>query len=147
MNFKFRYNALLSYRKRLKEVAEIELSHAQLELKQNNERLLFLNKELQEAQYNLATGLKERISSSLLINCSEHINSMKIKIIRQKMMIINSEKIVEKKMKNVIEKTKQYKVIEKLREKDLKKWNYHQHLMEEKELSEAAIVRFGKEFI
>ncbi|MBN2059443.1 MAG: flagellar export protein FliJ [Deltaproteobacteria bacterium] len=147
MNFKFRYSALLSYRKRLKEIAEIELSRAQLDLKRDNERLSFLRKEMEEAQCDLERGLKERLLSGILNSFSEYTGAMKIKIIRQEQKIIDSEKMVEKKLKNVLEKTKQCKILEKLREKDLKKWKYCQHLTEEKEMGESAIIRYGKEYL
>ena len=100
-----------------------------------------------QADQDLRAGLKEKISSHMLRNHSEYIIAINGKIEAQEDEVAGSEKVVKEKLKTLLTKTKQYKVIERLKERDFQKWNYHQHLMEQKEMSEMAVIRHGKEFL
>ena len=146
MGFKFRYEALLSYRRHLKEKAEIELSLVQRRLKQSRDSLANGRSNLQQANRYLGANLKKRISSLDLKNHSDYIAGLKVKIGAQEIEVVEIEKIVRIKLDILLEKTKEYKAVEKLKERDIKKWNYQQHLMEQKIMNEVAVIRHGKEF-
>lgn len=147
MGFKFRYEALLSYRLHIKEKAEIELSHAQRQLNQCRELLKNYKESLWLANQDLGSNLKAKIPSHVLKNHSDYITALKINIEAQKIEMDRVEKFAAEKLENLLAKTKQYKVIEGLKERDFLKWNHQQHLMEQKEISEMAVLRYGKEFL
>ena len=147
MGFTFRYETLLSYRQHLKEKAEIELSVARRRLKQCLEIMEEYRDDLQKTNMALGSSLKVKIPSSILKNHSDYIVALKTKIELQEIEIARSEKVVAEKLENLLAKTKQYKVFERLKEKDYEKWNHHQYLMEQKEMNEVAVLRHGKEFL
>ncbi|MFC1891241.1 flagellar export protein FliJ [Thermodesulfobacteriota bacterium] len=147
MSFKFRYEALLKYRGHIKEKAEIDLSRAQNKLRLDKEHLSNNKKALIKANQNLDSDLRATITSSMLQAHSEHIMILKLQIEAGKVEIYNSDKIVQEKLKILQKITIQYKIIEKLREKDYKKWNQKQNYLEQKEMDEIAILRYGKDFL
>jgi flagellar FliJ protein len=144
MAFKFRYETLLSYRGHLKEKAAIELSRAQRELKNSLNLMEEYRKSHLQTKNDLETGLRIKISSHLLINYSEYIAALDIKIEKQMVEIALLEKDVAKKLEDLQAKAKKHKVFERLKERDLKKWNQRQSLIEQKEISEVALLRHGK---
>jgi flagellar protein FliJ len=147
VGFKFRYETLLFYRGHLKEKAEIELSLTQRKLRRCRELLEESRDSLRRTNNDLGQGLKAKIPSHTLKNYSGYIEALKTKMEMQETDIAESEKIVAEKLKHLVEKTKQYKIFERLKERDFQKWTQRQHLIDQKELSEAALLRHGKEFL
>ena len=147
MAYKFRFEALLSYRRHLKEMTEVELSLEQHRLKKSRDHLNSIREDLLETSKDLAKGLKGKLPSHLIKNYSEYISAQKIRITLQEIEILKSTEKVEEKREELLEKTKQHKVIEKLKEKDIQKWKRQQLIMEQQEISETAIIRHGKEFL
>jgi flagellar FliJ protein len=147
MVYKFRFEALLSYRKHLKEMAEVELSLEQHRLKKNRDLLNGIREDLLETNKDLAIELKSSLPSQLIRNYSEYISAQELRITLQELEILKSTEKVDEKREALLEKTKQFKIIEKLKEKDIKKWKHQQLLMEQQEISETAIIRYGKEFL
>ncbi len=147
MGFKFKYEALLKYREHLREKAEIALAAAQRELNKNRELMEEYKNAIIEANDNLGSNLRNKISSNYLLNHSSYISALKLKIEYQKVEIAKWEKIVAAKLKILLEKTRECNVFEKLKERDREKWQQNQNIMERKEMNEAALLRFGKEFL
>lgn len=147
MGFRFRYESLLSYKGHLKEKAELELSLAQRRLRQCRELLEEYHYELEQTREAFAGSMKNKISSGQLNTYSVYILALEMKIENQEMKTIESEKIVKEKLRALLEKTKQYKVFERLKEKDYEKWIQQQNLMEQKEKNEVTLIRYGKEFL
>lgn len=147
MGFKFRYEALLNYRRHLKEKAELVLAEAQRQLRRNRDKMEEYRNAVIEANERFESDLRNKISSDHVRNYSSYVAALKIKMEFQKIEIANSEKIVAEKMKILLEKTRQYNVFEKLKERDQEKWRLSQNIMERKEMNETALVRHGKEFL
>ena len=147
MVFRFRYEALLSYKRHLKEKAEIDLSRAQRQLGLSRDSLDNYRSKLQRANRHLGAGMKNRMLSRELKNHSDYVTGLNGKIAAQEVDITEQEKIVQVKTDILLDKRKQYKAVEKLKERDLKKWNYQQQLMERKMMNEVAVIRHGKEFL
>lgn len=147
MGFKFRYEALLNYRRHLKEKAELVLAAAQRQLRRNRDKMEEYRNAVIEANERFESDLRNKISSDHVRNYSSYVAALKIKMEFQKIEIANSEKIVAEKMKILLEKTRQYNVFEKLKERDQEKWRLSQNIMERKEMNETALVRHGKEFL
>ncbi|MBN1905732.1 MAG: flagellar export protein FliJ [Deltaproteobacteria bacterium] len=147
MKFKFRYESLLSYRGHLKEKAAIEFARAQNRVREIDEKINGLNDEIAKANDDLEKRMRETMSSEDIINYSEFLNALLIQIEIKKMERIRAEQALIQKRKNLLEKTKEYKVFEKLKERDLEKWLHDQNQLELKEINEAAIIRHGKDFL
>ena len=147
MGFKFRYEALLGYRKHLKEKAEIEYSQAKHQLKRLRDELTEYQVEMTAARNDLAKTLREKTDSYTMKNYSQYISSLKIWITMKQAEVAKSEILVSKKLENLLNKTKKFKIMEKLKEKDFQKWKNNLNVIEQKQLSEAAVLRHGREFL
>jgi flagellar protein FliJ len=147
LKFKFRYESLLSYREHLKEKAAIDLARAQNRLKEIDEIIFTTKEEINKSNDDIEKRMRETVSSNEILNHSEFINALLIKIEIKKMERIKAEQFLIQKRKNLLEKTRQYKVFEKLKERDLEKWYQDQNQLELKEINEAAIIRHGKSFL
>ena len=147
MKFKFRYESLFSYREHLKEKAAIELARAQNRVREIDETIKAIREEIERSNDTIEKRMRETVSSNEVINHSEFINALLIKVEIKKMERIRAEQFLIQKRKNLLEKTRQYKVFEKLKERDLEKWHQDQNQLELKEINEAAIIRHGKSFL
>jgi flagellar protein FliJ len=147
LKFKFRYESLLSYRGHLKEKAAVEFARAQNRLRDIDETIITLKEEIEKSNDDMEKRMRETVSSNEILNHSEFINVLLIKIEIKKMERIRAEQFLIQKRKNLLEKSRQYKVFEKLKERDLEKWHQDQNQLELKEINEAAIIRHGKSFL
>jgi flagellar FliJ protein len=145
MAFKFRYQSLLSYRLHLKEKAEIELARAQQQLNRAQNLLAQLTESLQLGQQELDTALSRSLSSDDLKIYLDYLVGLKIRIEIQAREKQKCKEKVKTMMTALLEKTKEYKVIEKLKEKDTEKWSYQLMQEERKAMSETAILRYKRE--
>lgn len=147
MGFKFRYEALLSYREHLREKAEIAFAAAQKQLRENRELMEEYRNSLTETDRVLESGLRNRISSGHIQNCSSYMASVRLRMEYLSIEIAGSEKNAAAKMKNLISAAKDCNVIKKLKERDQEKWRQNQNILERNEMNETALLRHGKEFL
>ena len=147
MKFKFRYESLLSYRKHLREKAAIEMARAQSILRKIDENIISYKDEIIKANNDLEKQMRETMSSNDIINYSEFIDALLIRIEMKKIERLRAEQVLVQKRKNLLEKSRQCKVFEKLKERDLEKWHHEQNQLELKEINEAAVIRHGKDFL
>jgi flagellar FliJ protein len=145
MAFKFRYKSLLSYRQHLKEKAEIELALAQRQLNRAQELLKYFSESLKKGNAELDAALSKTISSDDLKVYLDYLSGLKIRIEIQTAEVQKCKEKVKKKMETLLEKTKEYKVIEKLKQNDFEKWDYKQLQEERKAMNETAILRYKQE--
>ncbi|MBW1766233.1 MAG: flagellar export protein FliJ [Deltaproteobacteria bacterium] len=123
MAFKFRYETLLSYRQHLKEKAGSELSRARQQLTKIRGSLENHKETLQQANQYLEADLKTKISSDELKNHSDYLAGLRGRIETEEQEVAEWKKVVREKLENLLTETKQYKVIEKLKERNFKKWS------------------------
>ncbi len=147
MKFNFRYESLLNYRKYLREKAAVELSRAQGILNKIDEDISLYKDEITKTNDDLEKKMRAIISSNDLLNHSEFINALLIRTELKKIERLGAEQALINKRKNLLEKSKQYKVFEKLKERDLEKWHHDQNQLEIKEINETAVIRHGKSFL
>ena len=147
MGFRFRYESLRSYRQHMKEKAELDLAVAQRRLRQCRELSNSYRESLIKAKNDLGTDLKAGMPAHMLKNYSDYISDLNIRIELQKTEIMNAEAVVKEKMRTLRAKIKEYEILVRLKEKDLKKWNYEQQQAELKLINETAVLRFGKDYI
>ena len=147
MKFKFRYESLLSYREHLKEKAAVEFARAQSSVKKIDGQILAYSDEITKANDDLEKKMRATMSSNDIINHSEFINALLIRIEMKKIERLKAEQVMLQKRKNLLEKSRQCKVFEKLKERDLEKWHHEQNQLELKEINEVAVIRHGKSFL
>ncbi|MEW6667037.1 MAG: flagellar export protein FliJ [Thermodesulfobacteriota bacterium] len=147
MGFKFRYESLLSYRGHLKEKAEIELGKAQAHLSRARQLLERYETLMQEARESLDRGMTATMTSEEVVTYADYLGGLKRRISAQRLEVTRCEKVVAEKRKVLLAKSKEYRIIEKLKEKDFQKWNRRELLLEQKKMNEVAVVRFGREYL
>ena len=147
LKFKFRYESLLSYREHLKEKAAVEFARSQSDVRKIDEQIKAYSDEVTKANDDLEKKTRDTMSSNEIINHSEFINALLIRIEIKKMERLKAEQVLFQKRKNLLEKSRQCKVFEKLKEKDFEKWHHDQNQLELKEINEAAVIRYGKTFL
>ena len=147
MKFKFRYESLLSYQEHLKEKAAVEFARSQSDVRKIDEQIKAYSDEVTKANDDLEKKMRDTMSSNEIINHSEFINALLIRIELKKMERLKAEQVLFQKRKNLLEKSRQCKVFEKLKEKDFEKWHHDQNQLELKEINEAAVTRYGKTFL
>jgi len=145
--FRFRYDKLLTYREYLKEKSEIELGASHARLRDSQKKLEQYTDELGQINQELKDRLNNKLSSDSLKNYTDLSTTLKMMITSQDQKVAKATNVIKEKTKILIEKTKQFKVIEKLKEKEFQKWDYQKHLEESKEMNEVAILRHGKDFL
>jgi len=146
MGFKFRYQSLLSYREHLKEKAEIEFGSAQRMLQKARQDLESYEYRHHAARMSLEQGLLSRMTSGEIAAYSDYLNGMKRKIASQKQEVARREKIAADKRKDLLERTKEYRIIEKVQEKDHQKWTQQLSLLEQKRVDEMSVTRHGRDY-
>ena len=144
MIFQFRFEKLLSYRRHLKERAQMELARALQQLKRARLTLEKTEKGLLDTQNQLESRLKIRMSSEELQNHADYMTGLKEKIRADASLVEERVKIAGEKREKLLSKAKQYRVIEKLKEKDYEKWKHLQFLAEQQSMNETAVIRYGK---
>lgn len=145
MAFRFRYESLLNYRAHLKEKAEIELAQAQQQLNRARALLKQYRDGLEKGGRELDRALRKSLSSDDLKIHLDYLAGLKIRIEIQSRETQRCREKVKKKMEVVLEKTKEYKVIEKLKQKDREVWDYRRNQEEIKIMNETAILRYQRE--
>lgn len=147
MGFKFRYQTLLSYREHLKEKAEIEFGSAQRRLQESRQVMESYEIRLRKARIALEQGLMTRMTSEEMATYSDYLNGMKRKILAQKQEIARRERIAAKKRKDLLERTKEYRIIEKLLEREHTAWKHQLSIAEQKRLDEMSATRHGRNYL
>lgn len=144
MGFRFRYESLLNYRRHLKEKAEIDLARARQRLRQSMETLEACEEGLRQSREALNQHLIKKYPSHEIQTYSDYFIRLKERIGFTEMEIIDHEKTVRQKMQILLVKTKDFKAMEKLKEKDFDKWNHEQQQKEMKRMNEVAVIRHGR---
>lgn len=145
MAFNFRYEALLSYRRHQKDRAEVEFSRSLKTLREAKESLWALFESRQRANVLLQSDLAGRVPAYTVKNHSDYLSALKHRIAVQSEEVSKCEKMVGVKRGELLQKTKAYKVMEKLREKDSEKWEKRLNELEQKRMDEMAVTRHLRE--
>jgi len=144
VRFNFRYESLLSYRERVKEQAEIDLAKARRQLREAREALGLYQKSLEQAGAAFQFRLRTRISSGEIKHHRDYLSGIEERIATQELEIRKRKELEKEKLKDLLTKTKQYRALGKLKEKDFKKWQQQQLQEEQKRMNEVAVTRHGR---
>ncbi|MFZ0451510.1 MAG: flagellar export protein FliJ [Desulfatiglandaceae bacterium] len=147
MAFKFRYTSLLNYREHLKEKAEIEHAKALGALLRAREELRSLRRAYGKVQEAFKQAMVEAADGNMIRNYSDYLALIRDKTEKQNREIEALKTEQETKRSALLKKSKECKVIEKLKEKDFEKWQQYQDHLEQIRLNEVAVQRYGKTYM
>jgi len=147
VGFQFRYESLLNLRRHQKEKAEIEHGKALGGLLRAEEMLQATEKEYGDVQDSFKNALFQETAGYDIRSYGEYLRSLGVRAETQRKKIEDLRYTVEKKRKELLEKTKQYKVMETLRDKDFEKWQKRENELEQKRINELAVLRHGRAYV
>jgi flagellar FliJ protein len=144
MAFRFRYESLLSYRRYLKDRSEIDLARAYDQLREARDVLSFIEGKYREINVALQSHLSRAVSSQLLKAYRDYLDDLRRKRGENAILVSKREETVKEKRDELLRKSMDCKIIEKLKDKDIHAWRGEQNRLESKRLSEVAILRHRK---
>ncbi len=120
--YKFNLQVLLDYRTRIEEGLQIELSQFRREL--DSAKQLFFSYQIKKSYYEDELVKKEEkeidLEEGLLYR--DYLRGMSIRIGEQRELVAKAKIAFEKKQKELLEAAKKRKVLEKVKEKDWKRF-------------------------
>ncbi len=146
MAFSFRLEALLRYRAHRKERAETALGRARKQLLQATEALESLQARLREASEDIQGSLKGRTSAEALKNHVDFVSGLEGRIRTQEREVLGRREEVQSRTRDLLECTREVRVVEKLEERDYQAWLLEEQRREQKVLDETAVIRHGRTF-
>ncbi len=147
MAFRFRYEALLSYRRHRKEMAELELSQCLKRINEVEATIKELNQLYHHTARTLGELMKRGVDGRQIQNYGEFLVALDQEVAEQIQKKAGYEAEAEEKRALLLERHKELKVLESLKEREKVKWLMDQARQEQKELSELSIMRYGREFL
>lgn len=142
MNYRFRLETVLSYRHNLAELAQQKLSAAQIVLHNHQQQLKELTNERRDAIIAFEKQKKNNLSGTLFSWFMTGINSRELSLQTQHTIIASQKKVVETTRKELQEKIKAKKIMEKAKERDYQKYLKTLLDKEQQESDEQTILRF-----
>ena len=131
--FIFSMQSLLSLKSRMEEQKKQEFGEAINKLEQEKSFLEGLNMEKEHTLLKLRESVNGKISPTDFKNFNNYVEVLKKRIVAQMGVIIETEKYVEKKRLELVEATKERKMLDKLKEKK------HEEYIEEEKKQEQKI--------
>ena len=120
--YRFNLQFLLDYRKHIEEGIQIELSHIQRELEKERQLIISFKEEKNYYEEELARREEKRINVDEGILYRDYLKGMRIKIKKQREIVAKILPELDKKRDELLTATKKRKVLEKVREKDWKRF-------------------------
>ncbi len=127
-------------------MAKVELARSMEQLQVAKEALESLTVEYNKATGRLNHSLREGITAQKLKNYTTYLGRLKEEISQKALQVAEWEEIVEKNRSALLEKDKEWKIMDKLKEKDFRKWVGEREAKERVALNEMAALRHGREF-
>ncbi len=133
MSFRFRLEKVLKHRKTIEEIAKKEFLNAQSELRAAESVLQNYYQQIEKAQQDRHILVVQGDSpGEQLCQISNYIKGSEIKIERQKDVVRSNLAIVEEKKLALQEAATEYKMIEKLRDRQQEEYRMKEKKLEEK---------------
>lgn len=144
MSFRFKLEKVLHHRKSLEDIARKYFLEAQLEVLEIQKNINSFWEDIGRAKEERARLVKVGgTQSETLRQIYEYIKGTEIKIERQKKILHEKQAKVEELQLALQEAATQYKIIEKLKEKQHESYRMAAKKLEAKELDEMTTVRFN----
>jgi flagellar FliJ protein len=120
--YRFNLQVLLDYRKRIEEGLQIELSQIQRALEKEKQLLLSYQREKSYYEDELVRREEREINVNEALLYRDYLRGMRIKIKEQRETVAKIKMDLDKKQEDLLEATKTRKVLEKVKEKDWKRF-------------------------
>jgi len=142
--FNFSYQSLLEHRKLEEEVAQRDFNETfqALEKQKEEYRKLYADLHRAEAKSFEVQGAHDGVSIAELTELNDYMAGQKVKIVRQRDIVINHTQIMEGKQEILINAAKETMILEKLKEKQREVYKKNQAKLEAKIIDEIVVTRF-----
>jgi flagellar FliJ protein len=120
--YRFNLQVLLDYRKRIEEGLQIELSQIRRSLEKEKQLLFSYQREKNYYEEELARREEKEINVNEALLYRDYLRGMRIRIKEQRERVVKLKMDFDKKQEELLEATKKRKVLEKVKEKDWKRF-------------------------
>jgi flagellar FliJ protein len=120
--YRFNLQVLLDYRKHIEEGLQIELSQIQRVFEKEKQALLSYQREKHHYEEELARREEHEILVSEALLYRDYLRGMRIKIREQRAIVAKVKVALDTKREALLEATKKRKVLERIKEKDWKRF-------------------------
>lgn len=141
MAFQFKMEKILNYRKQLEEEAKVRLAHAQSLLLREQQRMKDLQKQLKEQEHRLYHDLTLDMGTRWLLE--NFTKGIKADMAETSKRVRQFHEMVAQSREVLLERAKEYKMLEKLKEKQRERYRAAEYELEQKLNDETATLRHG----
>ena len=120
--YQFNLQVVLDYRKRMEERMEIEFSHIKKALEKKKQMLLSSQTEKHRIEQELMHREEKRIDVNEAILYRDYLRGMRKRISEQRECVASTKKECDAKREELVAATKKKKVLEKVKDNDLKRF-------------------------
>ena len=120
--YRFNLQVLLDYRKRIEEGLQIELSQIQRKLKKEKQSLTAYQREKRYYEEELVEREEKEINVSEALLYRDYLRGMRIRIKEQRDVVAKAKGDLDIKQNELLNATKKRKVLEKVKEKEWKRF-------------------------
>jgi flagellar protein FliJ len=145
LKFKFNLEKILTHRKNIENLAQKDFGEAQHLLNIEIEKINKMIRDVQDAQAERqqVTSTGGQVSGNLQ-QVHDFLIGQEIRINRQKETIKRHQSLVEEKRQILLNASKEYKIIEKLKEKRFHSFKQEANYREQVRADDLATMRFGR---
>lgn len=147
LKFIFPFKTLMEHRKRLEELAQREFAEAQAIVQKGLREIDDMYRSIDEARLEI-TRLESEGNSDHIEQIKNHhlfMSGQAIRIERHRVKVRQDMAIAEEKQLALIEAAKEFKILEKIKEKKWAEFKDQMKKRELKQMDELAVTRFKKE--
>lgn len=142
--FIFNMQGLLNVREKLEEQSKTEYGKALNNLEQEKNVLLNLEKKKQENILNFRQSINKSVKPNYINNINKYISLIDKKIENQIEIINKAKKVVEEKRLALLERMKERKVLETLKQKERENYFKEELKQEQKNIDEIVSYKYNK---
>ena len=142
--YRFNLQVLLDYKRHIEEGLQIELSHVQRKLEKEKQLLISYQSEKSYYEEELARSEEREINVDEGILYRDYLRGMRIKIKKQRETVAEIRVELDKKREKLLDATKKRKALEKIKEKDWKRFLYKLKRRERLFIDEVGIRKYQR---
>ena len=142
--YRFNLQVLLDYKRHIEEGLQIELSHVQRKLEKERQLLISYQSEKSYYEEDLARREEREINVDEGILYRDYLRRMRIKIKKRREAVAEIRVELDKKREKLLDATKKRKALEKIKEKDWKRFLYKLKRRERLFIDEVGIRKYQR---
>lgn len=145
MSYQFSLQKLLDLKEKEKEQLQSALSSSVKKLEDEKSAQSSLLQKQEEIGVQLIRKQEEAIHVSYLVGLHTYQKKLEQKIVQSSQRVAKAEKDVDRKMQQVVEKSKEAKTFQLLKERERFRFQYEQNRVEQSQLDEISVNLFLRE--